>query len=265
MLPGMARYWRIYRTFFVSSFARELEFRANFFAKVLQNAMWIFFFLAILFVVYRNTDSVAGWSRGEALVLAATVFLMNAVANAFFFSLAEIPNQVRMGTLDFVVTKPIDSQFWVSTRKFNFDQIGTLVAGIVMIAAGVLTAKISPGAMQWVGYITLTASALAIFYAFNLALMTTGIWLVRVDNLWVLSESVTQIARYPLDIYGSGLQRLLTFAVPLGFLSTVPARQLVRGFDFGMVAVGLAWAVGALVLSRVFWRFALRHYSSASS
>lgn len=261
----MARYWRIYRTFFVSSFARELEFRANFFAKILQNALWIFFFLAILFVVYRNTDSVAGWSRGEALILAATVFLMNAVANAFFFSLAEIPNQVRMGTLDFVVTKPIDSQFWVSTRKFNFDQIGTLVAGFAMIAVGVLNAKIAPGALQWVGYVTLVAASLTIFYAFNLALMTTGIWLVRVDNLWVLSESVTQIARYPLDIYGAGLQRFLTFAVPLGFLATVPARQLVRAFDPAMVATGALWALAALLLSRLFWRYALRHYSSASS
>jgi ABC-2 type transport system permease protein len=261
----MARYWRIYRTFFVSSFARELEFRANFFAKILQNALWIFFFLAILFVVYRNTDSIAGWSRGDALILAATVFLMNAVANAFFFSLAEIPNQVRMGTLDFVVTKPIDSQFWVSTRKFNFDQIGTLVAGVVMIAAGVVTAKLHPDPLQWIGYLTLVGSSLALFYAFNLALMTTGIWLVRVDNLWVLSESITQIARYPLDIYGSGLQRLLTFAIPLGLLSTVPARQLVRGFNLGMVGLGLVWAVAALLLSRAFWRYAMRHYSSASS
>ena len=44
----MGRYWKIYRTFFTSSLARELEFRANFFAKVLQNGVWIFFFLMIL-------------------------------------------------------------------------------------------------------------------------------------------------------------------------------------------------------------------------
>ena len=262
---GVTRYWRIYRTFFVSSFARELEFRANFVAKILQNALWIFFFLAILYVAYQNTNQIAGWTQGDALILAATVFLMNAFANAFFFSLSEIPQQVRMGTLDFVVTKPIDSQFWVSTRRFNFDQIGTLVAGVVMVAVGIGSAHLSPSPVQWLGYLVLVASALALFYAFNLALMTTGIWLVRVDNLWVLSESIVQVARYPLDIYNSGLQRLLTFAVPLGLLSTIPARQLVRGFDPAMVALGVAWAGVSLVLARLFWRFALRHYSSASS
>lgn len=261
----MARYWKIYRTFFVSSLARELEFRANFFAKVFQNVVWIGFFVLILLVVYRNTNQVAGWDKGDALVLGATVFVMSALSSAFFFSITEIPQQVRMGALDFVITKPVDSQFWVSARRFNFDQIGSLIAGVVMIAVGVHLAGISASPAQWLGYVTLLLSSLAIFYSLNLAMMTTGIWLVRVDNLFVLTESLTQVARYPLDIYPLNLQRFLTYVVPLGLLATVPARQLVKGFDPTMVVLGLVWAAGALVLSRCFWRYALRHYSSASS
>ena len=255
----------MYRKFFTSSLARELEFRANFFAKILGNVTWIFFFLMILFVVYGRTDDVAGWSRGEAFVLAATCFLMNALSSAFFMSLMEIPQHVRQGTLDFVITKPIDTQFWISTRRFNFDQIGTLAAGIVMIVIGVLQARLAPGGLQWFGYLSLVLSATVIFYAFNLMLMTTGIWLVRVDNLWVLGESVMQVARYPLDIYNTGLQRFFTFFVPLAFLATIPARQLVAGFDANMIALGAAWAIGFFALARWFWNFALRHYTSASS
>lgn len=261
----MLRYWRVYKSFFLSSFARELEFRANFFAKIAQNLVWTGFFLLILLVVYRNTDSVAGWSRGDAFILAATCFLMNALASGFFFSINEIPQQVRLGTLDFVITKPIDTQFWVSTRKFNFNEIGVLVAGAAMIGYGIWQSELSPGVVQWLGYFVLVGCALAIFYSFNLAMMTLGIWLVRVDNLWVLGESIMQIARYPVDIYGAALQRAFVYAVPLAFLATIPARQLVRGFDAGMVVLGMLWALIFLVLSRLFWRFAMRHYTSASS
>lgn len=261
----MARYWRIYRTFFVSSFARELEFRANFFAKILQNVMWIFFFLMILFVVYRNTDQVAGWTKGQSFVLAATVFLMDAITRALFFSLNEIPEQVRKGTLDFVITKPIDTQFWISTRKFNFDQIGTLFAGLVMVAVGVVSAEVRPDAAQWTAYVLLVIASIVIFYSFSLALMTTGIWLVRVDNLWVLGDSVQQISRYPIDIYSGVAQRIFTYFLPLAFISTVPARQLVNGFDAQMLGLGLGWALLFFLGARWFWRFALRHYTSASS
>lgn len=261
----MSRYFRIYRTFFVSSFARELEFRANFFAKVAQNFVWVFFFIMILLVVYRNTKTVAGWSRGDAFILAASCFLMNALIGAFFLSLQELPQQVRQGTLDFVITKPIDTQFWVSTRKFNFDQLGTLLAGTGMVAYGAWTASLHPSPAQWLAYLVLIFASLAIFYSFYLVLMTLGIWLVRVDNLWVLGESVMQIARYPIDIYSSPIQRLFTFAIPLAFVATIPSRQLVSGFNPTMLLLGCVWAIASIFISRWFWNFALRHYTSASS
>ncbi|HTQ09702.1 MAG TPA: ABC-2 family transporter protein [Fimbriimonadaceae bacterium] len=261
----MARYWKIYRTFFTSSFARELEFRANFVAKIIQNAVWIFFFLMVLLVIYRNTDTVAGWNRGDAFILFATVSLMNSIFTGFFFSLNEIPQHVRLGTLDFIITKPVDTQFWISIRKFEFGQIGTFLAGLAMVAIGVVSAHVHPSLVQWAGYLILIFSALLIFYSFNLILMTTGIWLVRVDNLWVLGETLTQIARFPIDIYGMALRRAFIFFVPLAFIATIPSSQLKDGFDARMVGLGLVWAAVFLVAARWFWRFALTRYTSASS
>lgn len=261
----MRRYLRIYRTFFASSLIREMEFRANFFAKVVQSVGFIAFFLLIVLVIYGNTDSVAGWGRGEAFLLTATVFLIEGLFTMFFRSLHEIPGQVRLGTLDFVITKPVDTQFWISTRRFNLEQIGVLLSGTAMMAMGIAQSRITPGVLEWLAYVTLLIAALAMYYAFTLAMMTTGVWLVRVDNLWVLTENVATIARYPLDIYALGVQRLFLFVFPLAFLGTVPVRQLTRGFDPAMVGLGLLWAVVGLALARGFWRYALGHYTSASS
>lgn len=260
----MRRYWRIYRTFFVSSFTRELEFRANFFAKILQNLVWILFFLLIVLVIYANTDSVAGWSRGETFVLMATCIVLSAVTSGFFLSLHDIPEQVRRGTLDFVITKPVDTQFWVSTRRFNFDQIGTLLAGFALAGVGAYQAGLTPSFAQWIGYLTLALAAVVIFYSLNLFLMTLGIWLVRVDNLWVLADTVIEVSRFPIDIYGPRLSSVFTFALPLAFIATIPTRQLIESPQPAMIALGLGWALAAFLIARWFWRFALRHYTSAS-
>lgn len=242
-----------------------MEFRANFIAKVLQNLVWMFFFVAILLVIYGNTSNVAGWNRGDAFVLAASCFLLQALMMAFFMSLMELPSHVRLGTLDYVVTKPIDSQFWVSARRFNFDQIGVMLAGTGMLIAGSLTVKHAIMPIQWLGYVILLGVALSIFYSFNLILMTTAIWFVRVDNLWVLGQSILDVARFPTDIYQILVQRLFVYFVPMAFLATIPARQLVMGFDGQMVAIGVGWALVFLVASRLFWRYAVRNYASASS
>lgn len=261
----MRRYLRIYRHFLASSLVRELEFRANFFAKLLQNLAWLFFFLLILLVVYGNADEVAGWDRNEALVLGATSYLVYNLFVAFCMSLLEIPEQVRRGTLDFIATKPVDSQFWVSLRRFNFDQIGAAVAGFAMLGFGLVQAKVSPDLGQWTAYSILVYSAILIFYSIQFALMTLGIWLVRVDNLWVLGETLWTITRYPVDIYSAAIQRFFVFVVPVAFLATVPTRQLLAAPDWGWVAGGLSWGLAAFWASRLFWLRAMRSYSSASS
>lgn len=262
---GIGRYWRVFRTFFVTSFTRELEYRANFIAKILQNLTWVVFFLLILLVIFGNAKTVGGWNRDESFVLSATIFLMNSICSAFFFSLVEIPQHVRQGTLDFIITKPIDSQFWISTRKFNFNEIGSMLASVGLLAVAVPALKSTPSALQWLAYFVGIACSVGLFYSFNLTLMTLGIWLVRVDNLWVLGESINGIARYPMEIYGVGAQRVLTYFLPLAFLAYVPAEQLVRGFNPSTMGIGIAWTTAALVGSRMFWRYALKSYSSASS
>jgi ABC-2 type transport system permease protein len=259
------RYWRIYKSFFVSSFVRELQFKANFLAQIAQQLVWVSFFLLMLLVVYSRTDRVAGWSKGDALVLAATLFFVEGLWRGGFVSLMEFPQQVRMGTLDFVLTKPVDAQFWVSMRRFKMDQIGSILGGVAMIIWGVASSGLHPSLAQWAAYVILIPCSLAIVYALNVCLMTLAIWFVRVDNLWVLGETVLMSVRYPIDIFGPSLARIMTFYVPLALIATIPARQLTKGFEATSILLGLVWGAIALVVTRVFFRFALRSYGSASS
>lgn len=262
----MRSYWRIYKNFVRTSFNRELEFRGNFLAKVGENVVWMVFFILIIQVVYMNADSVAGWSKGDGYILAATCFLLLAIVNAIFtFGLVELPDKVRKGTLDFDLVKPIDIQFLLSLRKFNFSEIGTLLVGIVIVFVGASMAGHSPSVKDTILYLLMLGCSICIFYSFNLSMMTMSIWLVRVDNLWVLGHTVFDIARFPLDIFGARLRVLLTYYLPLAFIATMPAKALLGTLDAKHAIIGVLWACGFFVFSRKFLKFALRHYTSASS
>jgi ABC-2 type transport system permease protein len=224
------------------------------------------FFVFLLKVVYSNTSSVAGWSEGDSYVLSATIFftyatlIMLASAN-----LMEIPEKVRKGTLDFDLIKPVDSQFLVSIRKFHFDEFGTILGGVVMLVIGLVTANALPGILEWCAYLLMCACAVAIFYSFQFMLMTLGIWLVRVDNLWVLGETVYYIARFPIDIYRAPIRTLLTYYIPIAFIAAQPTLVLLGRRPATDIFVSLSWTVAFFVFSRLFWKFALSKYSSASS
>jgi ABC-2 type transport system permease protein len=260
------RLTRVFRQFAKASFSREVEFRANFWAQVAQNIIWMFFFVLILRVVYSNTRAIAGWSEGNSYILIATVFFMHGCFAALFeHNLLEVPEKVRKGTLDFDLLKPIDSQFLASFRKFRFDQIGTMSVAVVMICLGASMSGANVTVAQALTYALMTLCAVAMYYSIQLAGMTLSIWFTRVDNLWVLAESVFEVVRFPVDVYGATLRRLLTYWIPLALLATEPARVLLGQRTPLFAFYSVAWALVALGLSRLFWRFALRHYSSASS
>lgn len=262
----MRRYWRLYKVFWRNGFRREIEFRANFWAKVVTNFTWLFFFIALVEVIYGRTTSIAGWNRNDAFLLVATCYWMGSIASITFFrNLGQLPNLVRMGTFDFVVVKPVSSLFWVSFRFVNLDEIGTLIGSFAMLGYAMSRIRPLPEAAQVLEYFVLCLSGLSMYYSFYLLTMTLSFWLVRVDNLSALIDTILYMARFPTDIFKGVLQRIFTFFIPLAFIATIPSKAMLGRMEWWLLPVGLGLAASFLGCAVGFWRFATRHYSSASS
>lgn len=259
-------YWSLYRAFLRTSLVREMEFRANFWAKVLYNIIWLSFFLVTLKIIYRHTESIAGWTESEALVLASTLYFIDALISTFFyFGLDELPTMVRQGTLDFVLFKPVDSQFWISLRRINLDQLGSLVVAVLLGGYAMFQLEYVPTLLNVGVYFGMVLTGVVIFYSFHFMMMTLSIWLVRVDNLWALSEVFTQIGRFPTDVFDAVLRRVFTYLLPVAFLATIPTKALLGKATPSFLLFSVLWGVGFFVMGRIFWRYALRSYTSASS
>jgi len=96
-------------------------------------------------------------------------------------------------------------------------------------------------------------------------LATTSIWFVKTWNVTEVLRAALSAGRYPISAYPPGLRTLFTVVLPVAFLTTVPAEALLGRASSHWLLLSLAVAAGSLLLSRWFWRFALRDYTSASS
>jgi ABC-2 type transport system permease protein len=262
----MRRYWRLYRVFWRNGFRREIEFRANFWAKVITNFAWLFFFIALVQVIYAHTNAIAGWNRNDAFLLVATCYWMSSIASITFFrNLGMLPSLVRLGTFDFVLVKPVSSLFWTSFRFVNMDEIGTLIGSLAMLGYAVSRMRPLPDLMQVMEYFVLCFSGLTMYYSLYLLTMTFSFWLVRVDNLSALIDTVLYMARFPTDIFRGVLQRILTFIIPLAFIATIPSKAMLGRMEWWLLPVGVGLAAFLLTGAVAFWRFATKYYTSASS
>jgi ABC-2 type transport system permease protein len=110
----------------------------------------------------------------------------------------------------------------------------------------------------------LVAGAL-ILYSLWFFLAGLSIWFVKVWNATEVLRYTLVAGRYPISAYPPALRVVFTLVLPVAFLTTVPAEALLGRASTAWALGSLAAAAISLVGTRLFWQFALRHYTSASS
>ncbi|HEY6475874.1 MAG TPA: ABC-2 family transporter protein, partial [Polyangia bacterium] len=114
------RYAGLFRAQLSISTLTAMQYRADFVVRGLLAVLWMAVTLAPLLVVFGVRQTVAGWSFPESLLVVAWFTLLHAVLEgAVSPSLTAVVEHVRHGTLDFVLLKPADAQFLVSTAKIE--------------------------------------------------------------------------------------------------------------------------------------------------
>jgi len=265
----MKRYLEIYWIMLRNSLIREMSFKANFILWMAVELLWFLGQIVFIEVLFQYVDRLGDWTKWEVVLLIGTHQLIGQLFQAFFYAnVANLPELVRTGKLDFMLLLPVDSQFAVSTRQFGLDNVVNALVGVGIVIFALGKMHVVPGPWQIAMYIPAVALGVAVHYSIMFALATMSFWIVRAQGLIYGYYNLFNIARYPDSIFGRGVFRFVfSWIIPVIVVANVPARLLGRIFDnpWPLLAHLLGAAVLAVGLSRALWRFALRRYSSASS
>lgn len=264
----MRRYFEIYRIMLRNSLIREMSFKANFLLWMLVEVLWfcgqIFFFG----IIFGQVNRIGDWSKWEVVLLIGTHQMIAQLFQALFFTnLSNIPELVRTGKLDSLLVLPVDSQFAVSTKQFGLDSLLNALLGGIVVIVSLAQLQITPAVTTILLYVVAVGFGVAIHYAIMLALAAVSFWIIRAQGLVYGYFNFLNIARFPDVIFPRVFRFVFGWIVPVIIIANIPARLLLKPLrDPAWLMFHLAAAGSiALVLSRVFWRFALRRYSSASS
>ena len=107
----------------------------------------------------------------------------------------------------------------------------------------------------------------AVHYSIMFSLASLSFWIVRAQGLIYGYYNLVNVARYPDQVFGGVFKIIFTWLMPVIVVANAPARILVRSLaqPYLPLLQLAAASLLAVTLSRLFWVFALRRYSSASS
>ncbi len=270
-MQSLARYARLYASFLRIGLMQEMSFRGNFLIRVGTELLWFIVLCIFYDVIYRKTNSIAGWSRFEYLVLVGTHFIATGLIETFFMAgFGDLAEKVRSGKLDFALAKPVDEQFLLTMQMMDWATFTNVIYGLGMVVFSLSKLGVVPSIGAVAVYLVTLTAGLALFYSLMVMLSVSAVWLIRNQHLYEMWFYVNVFARFPPDIFvgplGSPLRWLTTFILPVLLAVAIPAEALSKGLrQPGLAVYSVVAAIAFLAISRWVFRWALRHYRSASS
>jgi viologen exporter family transport system permease protein len=260
------RYLRLLGVQLRASALLSLQYRYEFLVDGPIEFFWAITMIIPLLIVFQGRTSLAGWTLGEALVVSGWFILLQGILEgAINPSLTSVVEHIRKGTLDFILLKPADAQFLVSTAKFEPWRAMNILTGLGVFIYAFHVLGHPPSLLGLLSSVLLLATSSLLLYSLWILTVSAAFYVVKVDNLTYFFSSIFDAARWPSSVFRGVLRLIFTFVIPLALMTTYPAQAMLGKLS---AATLLSAVIGSLLfalLARLIWLQSIGRYTSASS
>ena len=255
----------VYFEAFKASLQAKFEYRVDLIVGIVTSMCLQGAALSFLFIVLRNTPTLAGWSGREVVFLFGMTAASLGASEVLFNQIWLLPQYVVAGDLDRLLTYPVRSLLFFLVTRPELHAFGNLLTGAAYVV-GSLWGVQAPWYI-WLGLPLWWASGTVIYTATLVIFACLSFRFVGpFGQQLMVPHNLLQASRYPLGVYPGWLQKLLLFVLPYASFHYLPGRVLF-GKTLSLWGLGLApiAALIACVLAQAAWNAGLRHYESTGS
>lgn len=236
---------------------------ANAFSTLLYTASYVIF----LNVIFGNVETLAGYSYNDMLffsLLSQTAFYT--LYTWSFDNMDNLVNSIHQGELDLLLTKPLPTLFYATTRTFSLLRLARdAFLPIAMIALLISWSDLNLSTERAIAGLIIFICGQWVLHVFQFLLILPAFWNGQSQALLRLSYTLSE-PNVPLE----GLTKFWRFFLLTALPVCLPVAASVsvilgRSNAVPMVIWSLFLAAVATVVRFFAWRRALLAYNSASS
>ncbi|MBI5620492.1 ABC-2 family transporter protein [Candidatus Gottesmanbacteria bacterium] len=262
----MKRYFALYKRLLIANWNALIEYRGDFVTQIISSLVFSLNHVIIVLLLTIKVPTVYGWSREELILLAATYNVFIGVFHTFISrNLDHIADEIYFGKLDYILLKPIDNQLATMIWKINYVSLIRLLFGLLLTFYIVGTMHISVTIPMIAAYIVVIMLGVFMLYSFWLPFISLMIFNPRLSNIVILLFNITNVSRYPKEMFARLPLYVFIPLLPLALILTSPTKIVLQKFSYELLWEFLIVAVTLGLFARFVWKFSLRHYTSASS
>ncbi len=243
-----------------------MEFRVDFFLRIVMDIFYYGINIGFYSLIFMHTDLLGGWSMDEMFIFMSGFLVIDAISMTVFANnLWMLPTFINRGELDYYLTRPVSSLFFLSFRDFAADSFVNLVMAFSIMVWAIVRYPEPLSLHAVAAYVMLILCGAMLRYFVRMLFIIPTFWLHSVRGFEMIFFYMNRFIERPDRIFYGWVRVILTSVLPFGLMASFPARLLLDGFEsltllhFAIIFILFYFAVTRL------WKIGLRAYSSASS
>ena len=253
------------------AFLTIVEYPANIAGWMISNPIqFIVGFATIKFVV-ESFGEINGWNYGQLAFLYGLSVMSHALSMIFFVQGWFMGYYVLEGEFDRYLTRPMSVLYQFFFTNINIFGITDLIPGILVFVYGCIKCAVHVTPLFVLQVLVMLIGATLIRGGIYIFLGSTSFYTKSTTDFGLYTQEIMdKTTLYPISMYPESLQFILTYLIPIGWVSFYPVSSLLgieNSVLNGMAVPFVTLLVGLLVitLSGLFFKAGLKKYESAGN
>lgn len=250
--------------FLYSKFALKTTFQTRVgivFLLLGKTVRFLFFFFLVIFI-FQRVKIIKGYTINQAIIFYLTFNLIDTISQVFFREVYRFRYSVASGNFNLILVKPHHPFLRILIGGVDYLDIIMLIPYIVLTIYYIFLSSALHHLSSILLYVLLLINGLIIAAAFHIAVLAFGVITTETDNTIMIYRDLTNLGRFPLDIYQNPLRDIFTFIIPIGVMISFPAQALFNLLSGAKIIYAFILSVILFLLSLRFWQYGLRKYQS---
>jgi ABC-2 type transport system permease protein len=244
---------------------KSLIYRINFLITFIAMILWIGLYVVFFEVIFSHIDSLAGWEKEEVMIFLAFYYLFQGFRNIFYSDGFDgFGRKIRRGEIDPYLTKPASLQMLSFLQDVRFDHLIDLVMTGLLFLYIALAYDYSFSLPFLAMGILLCILGTLLFYGVLLMIASFVFYIEKLDSLNSIVWNITQVSRYPRQIYTKLGKIIFQFIFPIALITSIPAEMTLANNEWEVLIYFCVISVVALFLGNFFFSRGVKHYDSAN-
>lgn len=262
----MSRYFRLYLKFIEFSFGRAMEFRVDFYFRIIMDAIYYVVSFSFFKILYLHTAQIGGWTEPQTLIFVGVFILIDAINMTLFSNNTwMLPYLVNKGDLDYYLVRPISSFFMTNFREFAVNSFVNLIMAFSLLAYTIYQYPLEISVGRLILFAVLVLNGAWLFHLVRLLFLLPVFWTHSGRGFEGVFWSLEKFMERPHGIFRGPIRIILMTILPLSLIASIPAEMIFQSNPLPYAAIGVSVCFLFFLAVLGVWRYAIRSYSSASS